>query len=129
MIYDEKNVRDQRVLDVIELLSSDPEVGIDFEDDRTDEQKKTHKVLVVATDKFLSGWGRAENGSSCCAWACEPHQVEKIYRWVCSRSDMHNVQKVKGDWNVRDYNPSCVHAHVYVVTDNHPAVDGTYNVD
>ena len=124
MIYDEKIVQDQRVLDVIAFLSSESEVKMQFVDDRTDEQKKTHKLLVVATDKFLSGWGRAESGTSRCAWACEPHNVEKIYRWVKSRPEMKRVAIVTGNWR-----PNCAHAHVYVVTDNHPAVDGTYNID
>jgi len=28
-----------------------------FKDDRTEEQKKTHKMAVVGTDVFMSGWG------------------------------------------------------------------------
>jgi hypothetical protein len=32
-----------------------------IEDDRTPEQKQTHRVLVLGTDSFMSGWGQARN--------------------------------------------------------------------
>ena len=35
-----------------------------FQDDRTPEQKKTHTLIVLATDRFMSGWGMAKNGVS-----------------------------------------------------------------
>ena len=33
-------------------------------DDRNDLQKNTHVWAVVATDKFMSGWGGAKGGKS-----------------------------------------------------------------
>lgn len=42
-------------------------------DDRTPEQRETHRWGVVARDKFMSGWGQAFNGASRCAWACGPN--------------------------------------------------------
>lgn len=40
-------------------------------DDRTPEQMRTHRCLVVATDRFLSRWGHAATGPAVCAWACD----------------------------------------------------------
>lgn len=57
-------------------------------DDRTPEQKQTHRWGVVARDKFMSGWGRASNGDSRCAWACAPDvDVDRVERWVRSRRE------------------------------------------
>lgn len=38
-------------------------------DRRTEEQKATHYMAVVAKDEYMSGWGHAENGASRAAWA------------------------------------------------------------
>lgn len=88
------------------------------EDNRTPEQKKTHTVLITATDRFLSGWGLAKNGTSKCAWACRPEQDwRKVYDWVKSRSDMKYVNVQFGKWY-----PKAAHTHIYVVDDNHPSL-------
>ena len=88
------------------------------EDDRTNEQKITHKYLVTATDKCLSGWGGAQGGASKCAWACATRQEQsKVYDWVEKRSDMKYVNTTIGNWY-----PKAAHVHVYVVEDGHPAL-------
>jgi hypothetical protein len=54
-----------------------------FEDDRTEEQKKTHVFAVVAKDKCMSGWGGATGGASRCAWACDPSvNTDRVENWV-----------------------------------------------
>ena len=87
------------------------------EDDRTPEQKVTHKWLITATDKFLSGWGKAEGGLSKCAWACKGEDVDKVEKWVRSRSEMKYVNVVMGKWY-----PKAAHVHIYVVNEGHPAL-------
>ena len=87
-------------------------------DDRTNEQMITHRYLVTATDKFMSGWGGATGGASKCAWACstKEHQI-KLYDWVKSRSEMKYVNIHFDKWY-----PKAAHVHIYVVEDNHPAL-------
>lgn len=89
-----------------------------YVDDRTDEQRRTHTVLVVMTDTFMSGWGEAEGGLSYAAWACEPRDMQAVYRWVKSRTDALRVRIVHGDYRPR----GCTHCHVYAVDDEHPAI-------
>jgi L-alanine-DL-glutamate epimerase-like enolase superfamily enzyme len=91
-----------------------------YVDDRTDEQHSTHTIIVVMTDRFMSGWGEAAGGSSYAGWACEPSDMQAVYRWVRSRSDALRVRVVHGH-----YRPSgCRHCHVYVVDADHPAIQG-----
>ena len=94
-----------------------------IKDDRTEEQKRTHRWAVVATDRFLSGWGGAEGGSSFAAWACERGDLYDVERWVRSRSDMQRVRVA----NLDTYRPSprtCAHYHIYTVTPGHGALAG-----
>ncbi len=87
-------------------------------DDRTTEQKRTHTILVTATDKFMSGWGEASQGTSKCAWACRQDQdYNKVLSWVESRPEMIYVNIRFNPWY-----PSAAHVHIYVVDDNHPAL-------
>ena len=87
-------------------------------DDRTYEQKITHRYLVTATDKFLSGWGGATGGASKCAWACSTReQQEKLYDWVSKRSDMKYVNTCQDNWY-----PKAAHVQIYVVDGSHPAL-------
>lgn len=88
-----------------------------IEDDRTPEQKQTHRMIVLGTDTFLSGWGQARGGASYAGWACTPDLADRVFRHVSARSDMHRVRLVSGD-----YRPSaryCAHLHVYVVDADH----------
>ena len=89
-------------------------------DDRTPEQKRTHNYAVVAKDKFMSGWGGAEGGASRCAWAVAPDvNIDRVERWVRSRSEMRYVNVV----DLNTYRPprGTVHFHVYVANADHPA--------
>ena len=91
-----------------------------YTDDRTEDQKKSHHILITATDKFMSGWGGASGGTSKCAWACKDHaQADKIYEWVKNRSEMKYVNiHYRNEWKPRNY----AHLHIYVVDENHPAL-------
>jgi hypothetical protein len=93
------------------------------QDDRTEGQKNTHTWLVIGTDRFMSGWGEASNGLSYAAWACEPKYRDQVLDWVESRSDMKRVREVyEGQGNKKYYAPGAAHCHIYVVTDEHPAI-------
>jgi hypothetical protein len=95
-------------------------------DDRTPEQMQTHRVLIVATDKFLSSWGGAEGGASVCAWACPSDNdaiIKRMTEWVESRTDMRRIRSVY-ETPERRYSPrSAAHFHVYSVTRDHPALE------
>jgi hypothetical protein len=94
-----------------------------LEDDRTEEQKATHTLAIVARDKCMSGWGGARGGASRAAWAIDPRgevNPDRVERWVRSRKEMQYVNLV----DLRTYRPpkGTAHFHVYVVADNsHPA--------
>lgn len=79
------------------------------QDDRTEEQKKTHPILVVGTDRFMSGWGGAAGGASFAAWACRPEDERRCLDWVESRGDMTRVRTT-----IDPYRPKCAHLHIYV---------------
>lgn len=86
-------------------------------DDRTKEERKTHRWLVTATDRFMSGWGQAEGGLSKCAWACTAETVDKVYKWVKSRPEMKHVRITSRPWY-----PKAKHVHIYVVRNGHRAL-------
>ena len=94
-----------------------------LEDDRTEEQKTTHYLAVVARDKCMSGWGGARGGASRAAWAIDPMSEvnpDRVFNWVRSRSEMKYVTLV----DLRTYRPArgTAHLHIYVVEDtSHPA--------
>lgn len=97
-----------------------PERGNDMEmeDDRTEAEKQSHCCLVGGTDSFLSGWGKAEGGKSYAFWACKPDDEWRVLRWVEKRGDIKRIRIVG-----KGYNPSGNgHCHIYVVAENHPAV-------
>jgi len=90
------------------------------QDDRTEEQKKTHIWGVVGRDSFLSGWGGASGGYSRAAWACGPDvNADRVERWVRSRGDMKYVTVV----DLSTYRPprGTAHFHIYVVDPLHRA--------
>jgi hypothetical protein len=90
-------------------------------DDRTDEQKKTHRFAVVAKDKFMSGWGGARGGDSCCAWACASMEIaNEVEKWVANRDEMRYVRLIDFDRYRAPRNTA--HLHIYVVGENHPAL-------
>lgn len=96
-----------------------------LEDDRTDEQRATHRFGVAATDRFMSGWGGARGGSSVAIWAFpgapDSFTAQEMERWVTARPEMRRVRIV----DLRTYRPSraVAHVHVYVANPgNHPAL-------
>ena len=90
------------------------------QDDRTPEQRSTHRWGVVAKDKFMSGWGYARNGASRCAWACSPDaNLDRLESWVRSRSEMRYVNVV--DLNAYRAPRGTAHFHIYVAGPDHPA--------
>jgi hypothetical protein len=89
-------------------------------DRRTDEERETHPLLVVAHDKFLSGWGLASGGRSLCAWACREDDVDAVESWVRGRSEMRRVRVL--DFTYRPRLGPRDHWSVYVVRDGHPAL-------
>ena len=87
-------------------------------DDRTPEQKETHKFLVIGTDSFMSGWGEAQGGVSYAAWACTEEDFSAVIKWVESRGDMKRIRTTYGA-----YHPEGIgHCHIYVVEKGHPAL-------
>lgn len=83
-------------------------------DDRTPEQRKTHRWGVVMRDKFMSGWGGAQGGYSRAAWAVGPDvNIDRVERWVRSRSDAQYVSVV--DLNTYRCPRGTAHFHIYVV--------------
>lgn len=85
------------------------------QDDRTEEQRKTHVFLVVGTDPFMSGWGQCQDGSSYAAWACTEDQWDDCERWVKKRGDL---KRIRGVWDPTHapYRPNasyCGHLHIY----------------
>jgi len=80
-------------------------------DDRTEGQRITHCCLVIGTDPFLSGWGRAAGGVSYAAWACTPADAKNVERRIRARGDMLRVRVVCGN----NYRPKKAgHLHIYV---------------
>lgn len=91
-----------------------------IQDDRTQEQKDSHYWLIIGTDKFMSGWGKAKHGPSYAAWACDLNRRYQVMEWVNSRSDMLRVREA----HAKAYRPKGPgHLHIYVVEDDHPALE------
>lgn len=87
-------------------------------DDRTKEQKKTHRIIVGMTDSFMSGWGRATGGASYAGWACRSEDDYKVERWVRNRTDAKRVRIMLDTWRPRGPGD----CHIYVVEPGHPAL-------
>lgn len=83
-------------------------------DDRTVEQQKTLRWLVVGTDSFMTKWGNAcgaIHGSSIAAWACDKGHLNACESYVRQRGDMLRVRIVLAD----TYRPKGTgHFHIYV---------------
>ena len=85
------------------------------QDDRTQEQRKTHYWGVVATDRFMSGWCGASGGLSKCGWACSSlRRAEELLTKVQDRREMKYVNIV----DLRTYRPSRSVAHFHIYMDN-----------
>ena len=95
------------------------------QDDRTAEQRKTHRWGIVARDKFLSGWGGASGGFSRCAWACATiEEATECEKWVRDRSEMIHVNFV--DLTTYRAPRGTAHFHIYVCEGDHPALRGLW---
>ena len=95
-----------------------------FKDDRTEEEKKTHRLGVRATDNFMSYWCKAEGGLSQVIWACEfeAHRTA-LYYWVKKREEMYDVKAIKIPLSgAICVNAQVMHLHIYRVTESHPAI-------
>ena len=90
-----------------------------YNDDRTDEQKQTHRYFVIGRDICLSGWGRTQGGTSYAIWSCVQADAKKVMAWVRSRPDMKNV---RFGWESVPIAFPRDHVHIYVVTEGHPAL-------
>jgi len=91
-----------------------------IKDRRNEAQLKTHRYLVIGTDRFLSGWGSARGGASYAAWACETLTEAKAKAdEIRHRSDMKRVRIVHDSRGqargaFRPDSRYCTHFSVYV---------------
>lgn len=79
--------------------------------DRRDAQQiESTKVYVNATDKFMSGWGFAENGWSYFVIACDNYsQARQATRWLQQRSEMKRVADSAKPRKAKGSHTSIVH--------------------
>lgn len=93
-----------------------------IQDDRTWEQRGTHRILIVGTDRFMSRLGQRAGvcQQSFAAWACRPEDADSVEKWVRSRGDMTRVRRATD----RLHPQKGVHVHIYVVDAEHPALGG-----
>lgn len=89
-----------------------------IEDDRTPEQRKTHPILIIGIDSFMSGWGKASSGNSYAAWACRPGDESRVLAWVENRGHIKRVRVTRDPYRPR----GAGHCHIYVVDEGHPAI-------
>lgn len=98
---------------------------MEVNDRRTEEEKETHYWLVTAIDRFMSGWGHAEGGTSRCAWACKPEDLDRVLDWVEDRDEMRYVnvynEKERGAYRPR----TGAHLSIYVVNKDHVSLKKT----
>ncbi len=92
---------------------------MEIQDDRTPEQRKTHRWGVCMTDSFMSGWGKAADGVSYAIWAVSSlSDYDAVERWVRGRSDAKRVRSVLLD----SYRPQGRgHCHIYLAKPCHGA--------
>ncbi len=95
-------------------------------DDRDAMQRETHCVGVVMNDRYLSHWGKAENGTSVAVWACTPTDAGAVERAVRGRSDARHVRVV--DLRTWRRPKGAAHVHIYVVGPGHPARTGSFRI-
>ena len=89
-------------------------------DDRSEDQKESHSVLVGGYDKFLSGW-RCWDGTdrqdSYAFWACQPENKEVVEAWVTARPEFRNVKQRRYEWCYEKAKSADV--HIYLVDEGH----------
>jgi hypothetical protein len=87
----------------------------EFSDDRTSEEIEKTIGFVIATDKFLSGWGRAPRKSVVAVPFTSEEDKEDVLRRMRRRTEMIRVREVYG----KTYYPSLQngdHLHIYDTT-------------
>jgi hypothetical protein len=91
----------------------------EINDRRTAEERASHRFLVIATDRFMSGWGRAEGGSSVCVWACASEEDRRtVWDHVSRRPEMERLRSNydgEGRAAYRLSRRGVAHVSVYVV--------------
>lgn len=79
-------------------METTTKAGAIIDDRRTDEDKAATLFLVVATDSFMSGWGKAQ-GRSLFAVPCRDEaQAEIVADNMRHRSEMKRVRIVNRTW-------------------------------
>ena len=64
------------------------------EDDRFHEIPDS-KLYVLCNDKFMSGWGKAENMINTCVIPCDTiEEANKVIDYINSRSDQNRIRIV-----------------------------------
>lgn len=83
-------------------------------DDRTEEQRQQTWGFVVATDSFMSGWGRADGGRSLYAVAVPDETRADDVEWrMDHRDEFKRVRVCLPDWRPRLYDSD----HLHIVWD------------
>jgi hypothetical protein len=83
-----------------------------IEDDRTTDEVNNTLGFVVATDKFMSGWGKAAGRSYVAVPFVSEEDKYKVLSRINRRSEMKRVREVYG----KTYRPSMRsgdHLHIY----------------
>ena len=88
-------------------------------DDRTQDERLTHTILISCYDPIMSRWPTMAKFRSYAVWACRPEDADTVFKWVKNRSDM---KRVKFHDNGIFFPKGRSHVHVYVVRDGHPAI-------
>lgn len=82
------------------------------QDDRPQEQKGW--LMVVMTDRCLSGWGKAKGdpsyAASYAAWPFPDGELSHVESWVRSRTDAMRVRVVLPSYRPPNYPGHC---HIY----------------
>ncbi|MEE8465776.1 MAG: hypothetical protein V3S68_04810 [Dehalococcoidia bacterium] len=91
----------------------------EIQDERSEDQKLTHRLAVVGTDRFLSGWGKAEGGASYAAWSFTDGEEASCLAQISSRPDMMRVRVV----TLAGYRAAgAKHLHIYIYRPRAPEV-------
>ena len=87
--------------------------GYTIQDDRAEAEKDVTIGFVVATDKFMSGWGQARSGRSIVARPVrDTEECDRVMRLFEDRDEFKRVRYASG----REYKPrlrSGDHLHIY----------------
>lgn len=86
-----------------------------IKDDRTQEEIAATRGFVIATDKFMSGWGDAPHRSIVAVPFTDEEDKRKVMSRMEKRNEMKRVRLVYG----KSYKPSLSggdHLHIYNTT-------------